>query len=127
FQSTQPGARCFGSFAIRPLRTTEGNPIETASYFQPWEFFLICDTNSFGDNFIPESNLRVSVREIISFTWVPPMSTTRILFFIATLARASYSPNPNFWKNPRFSGFPVVAAGGQHSTDRKSTRLNSSH
>src|SRR5204862_410744 len=52
------------------------------------------DTNSFGDNSIPESNLRVSVREIISFTWVPPMSTTRILFFIATMQRAPLFAEP---------------------------------
>src|SRR5215212_5894186 len=83
-QPAQPVARCFGSFTTRWFRTTEGKPIEIASYFQPAECFRIWETSSFGDSFIPESNFRVSFREIISFTCVPPMSTTRMFFFIAT-------------------------------------------
>ena len=85
FQPTQPGARCFGSFMIRPLWTGAGKPIDMASYFQPSAVVLICATNCFGESFVPESNLRFSLREIISFTWVPPMSMTRI-FFIEVLS-----------------------------------------
>src|SRR5437763_17137212 len=85
FQPTQPGARCFGSFMIRPLWTGAGKPIEMASYFQPSAVVLICATSCLGESFVPESNLRFSLREIISFTWVPPMSMTRI-FFIEVLS-----------------------------------------
>src|SRR3954469_12620023 len=84
FQPTQPGARCFGAFTMRWSRTTDGKPIERASYFQPAVLALICETSSLGESVIPESNFRVSLREIISFTCVPPISTTRTFFFIAT-------------------------------------------
>ena len=33
-----------------------------------------------GDNFVPDSNFRFSLREIISFTVVPPISMTRTFF-----------------------------------------------
>ena len=40
-----------------------------------------------GDKVIPESNFRFSLREIISFTVVPPMSMTRTFFMRGYLLR----------------------------------------
>src|SRR4051812_15526867 len=80
FQPTQPDARCFGFFMMRPLWTGAGKPIEIASYFQPSAVFFTWEINCFGESFVPESNLRFSPREIMSFTWVPPISITRIFF-----------------------------------------------
>ena len=80
FQPIQPLARFFGSFIIRPFFTGAGKPIETASKSQSAATSLILATNSFGLNFGPESNFRFSSGEIIIFTWVPPISTTRIFF-----------------------------------------------
>jgi len=73
--------RCFGSLRICPSRTGAGNPIEIASNFQSVISGLICATIARGVNFGPDLNFRLSVREISSFTFEPPTSITRILFF----------------------------------------------
>jgi hypothetical protein len=86
FQPTQPGARFLGSFTMRPFLTGAGKPIEMASYFQPSAVFLTCEISCRGESFMPESNFRFSLREIMSFTCVPPMSMTRIFFFMKFLS-----------------------------------------
>src|SRR5215475_8500971 len=78
---TQSWPRCFGSLTILPLRTGEGNPSETTSNFQSATSGLIAVTIARGVNFRPDLNFLLSVREIISFTFEPPTSMTRILFF----------------------------------------------
>src|SRR6266545_3008652 len=78
---TQPWPRCFGSLTILPLRTGAGNPSEIASNFQSATSGLIWSTIARGVNFRPDLNFLFSVREIISFTFEPPTSMTRILFF----------------------------------------------
>src|SRR4029453_15831636 len=78
---TQPLPRCFGSLTILPLRTGEGNPIEMAWNFQSATKGLIWSTIARGVNFRPDLNFLLSVREIISFTFEPPTSITRIFFF----------------------------------------------
>jgi hypothetical protein len=40
----------------------------------------------------------------------------RFRFRLHPSPASSYSPNPNFWKKPRFSCFAPTTAGGQHST-----------
>src|ERR1700682_5994579 len=78
----QPGPRCFGSFMMRPSRTTEGNPIEIASNFQPPVVSFIFPTKSRGVIAGPDSNSRLSRSDISNFTWVPPISTTRTFRFM---------------------------------------------
>ena len=78
---TQPLPRCFGSLAILPSRTGEGNPSDTASNFQSATSGLIWFTISRGVSFPPDLTFLLSEREIISFTFEPPTSMTRILFF----------------------------------------------
>jgi hypothetical protein len=63
------------------LRTGEGNPSETASNSQSATSGLIWFTIARGVNFRPDLNFLLSAREIISFTFEPPTSITRILFF----------------------------------------------
>src|SRR4051812_22338933 len=108
FQPTQPAARCLGAFTICCFRTTEGKPIEIASYFQPWALALILETSSFGESVMPESNFRVSRWEIISFTAVPPMSTTRTFFFIATRLRAKLFAEPEFLEEAALLRLPSL-------------------
>src|ERR1041385_678175 len=84
---TQPLPRCFGSLTICPPRTGAGKPIEIASKLQSAALRLICATNCFGRMVEPESNMRRSRGDIRSFTWVPPMSTTRTFFFIPQPSR----------------------------------------
>jgi hypothetical protein len=64
-----------------PLRTGEGNPSEIASNFQSATSGLIWSTIARGVNFRPDLNFLLSAREIISFTFEPPTSITRIFFF----------------------------------------------
>ena len=78
---TQPRPRCFGSLTILPFRTGEGNPIEIASNSQSATRGLISFTIARGVNFRPDLNFLLSPREIISFTFEPPTSITRIFFF----------------------------------------------
>ena len=78
---TQPRPRCFGSLTILPSRTGEGNPSEIALNFQSATSGLISFTIARGVNFRPDLNFLLSPREIISFTFEPPTSMTRILFF----------------------------------------------
>jgi len=78
---TQPLPRRFGSVTILLSRTGEGNPIEMALNFQSATSGLIWSTIARGVNFRPDLNFLLSVREIISFTFEPPMSMTRTFFF----------------------------------------------
>ncbi len=70
---------------IRPFWTGAGKPIEMASNFQPATIDLIFATICLGVIRGPESNFRLSFRDIISFTFVPPISMTRILFVFFTI------------------------------------------
>src|SRR5438034_2965981 len=79
----QPGPRCFGSLMIQPLRTGAGNPIEIASNVQSCNSELSWVTSSRGVISGPDLNFRRCAREIISFTFDPPTSMTRIFFFTA--------------------------------------------
>jgi hypothetical protein len=56
-------------------------PSETASNSQSETNGLICFTVAPGVNFRPDLNFLPAAREIISFTFEPPTSITRILFF----------------------------------------------
>src|SRR5262249_52791289 len=78
---TQPRPRCFGSLMILPLCTGEGNPSEMLSNSQSVTSSLISSTIARGVSFPPDLNFLLSAREIISFTFEPPTSMTRILFF----------------------------------------------
>jgi len=78
---TQPRPRCFGSLTILPLRTGEGNPSEIASNSQSATSGLIWFTIARGVNLRPDLNFLLATREIISFTFEPPMSMTRTFFF----------------------------------------------
>src|ERR1700730_6757792 len=80
---THPLPRCFGSRIMRLSRTGAGNPIDTASNFQSPTVCLNRLTNSRGLRFGPESNCRELLSDRSSFTWVPPMSATRIFFFMS--------------------------------------------
>ena len=63
-----------------------GNPIEIASNFQSLTSGSICATISRGVNCGPDLNFRFPTREIISFTFEPPMSMTRIFLSITTVS-----------------------------------------
>jgi hypothetical protein len=78
---THPLPKFFGSLRIRPSRTGAGNPMEMASNSQSLTNGLICGTSSRGVKVRPDLNFRFSAREIISFTFEPPMSMTNIRFF----------------------------------------------
>src|SRR5712675_3231105 len=80
----QPSPRCFGSFMIQPLRTGAGNPIEIASNVQSCNSELSWVTSSRGVISGPDLNFRRWAREIITFTFDPPTSMTRIFFFTAS-------------------------------------------
>src|ERR1044072_4229467 len=78
---TQPLPKCFGSLTILPLRTGGGNPCEIGPNFQSATSGLIWSPIGRGVNFRPDLNFLRSPREIISFTFEPPTSMTRIFFF----------------------------------------------
>ena len=128
----QPLPRCFGFPRIRPLRTGAGKPIEAASKSQPRAACLNLPTNSFGAICGPEANSRSTRPDMSSLTQVPPISTTRILFFMnahpVAVARR-YRPRPNNRPtrrdNPLGSGLAAVMAG-QHSTISKARKRNNS-
>ena len=83
---TQPWPRCFGSLTMRPLDTSDGNPIEMQSNFQSAISGLIWDTISRGVMRGPDLNFRFFAREIINFTCVPPTSISKIFFFMIVSA-----------------------------------------
>src|SRR5262249_35672908 len=83
---TQPLPRCFGSITILPSRTGEGNPSETASNSQSATSGLISFASARGVSFCPDLIFLLSAREIISFTFDPPTSTTRTLLLISTVS-----------------------------------------
>src|SRR5438094_8767626 len=101
---TQPRPRCFGSLTILPLRTGEGNPSEMASNCQSATSGLIWFTIARGVSFRPDLNFLLSVREIISFTFEPPTSITRILFFnfVFELSPAWVTPATPYLTAPTF-------------------------
>src|SRR5690349_9040434 len=77
----QPGPRCFGSVMIQPLQMGAGNPMETASNLQSRNRGLSSLTISRGVIAGPDLNFRRWAREIITFTFEPPISITTIFFF----------------------------------------------
>src|SRR5215216_5548868 len=81
----QPEPRCFGSQTIQPFRTGDGNPIEIVWKVQSCTSDLIRATISRGVISGPDLNFRRCAGEIIAFTLEPPMSMTRIRFFIFCL------------------------------------------
>src|ERR1051325_8278763 len=121
----QPAPRCFGSLTIQPLRTGAGNPIEIASKVQPRTNDLSSVTRSRGVMSGPDLNFRRCEREIITFTFDPPTSMTRIFFFTAfpissvqtrrfPLQPQSVPADPHavFWPNPQaFSSVRVILPG----------------
>src|ERR1043166_1386289 len=83
----QPLPKCFGSLVIRPLRIGTGKPMDTLSNFQPGTVPLNPARNCFGPIRGPEENARSSRSDISSFTYVPPISTTRTFLFIGDRPR----------------------------------------
>jgi hypothetical protein len=76
---TQPEARLWGSATGRPRSTNPGYPIAMPSNFQSRVILRTPDTNRAGVMRGPEANARLSTcPEASSFTWVPPMSMTRM-------------------------------------------------
>ena len=67
---------------MRPSRTGAGNPIEMALNFQSLTNGFISATIARGVKFGPDLNFRLLRREIINLTLEPPMSITRIFFFM---------------------------------------------
>src|SRR4030095_3066579 len=101
---THPRPRCFGSLTILRLRTGEGNPSEIASNSQSATSGLIWLIIAPGVNFRPDLNFLLSAREIISFTFEPPTSITRILFFKIAfeLYLAAVKPAVSYLSAPTF-------------------------
>src|SRR6476659_9006791 len=102
-----PAPRCFGSVMIQPLRTGAGNPIEIASNVQSFTSDLSWATSSRGVISGPDVNFRRCAREIITFTFDPPTSMTRIFFFTA-------SPISSL-RSRRFRLQPQSAPTGRHA------------
>src|ERR1044071_862941 len=77
-----PLPKCLGSFAIRPLRTGAGNPMEARSNFHPHAVSLSFAISCCGLIREPEGNSRSSRDDRSSFTVVPPTSTTKTFLFM---------------------------------------------
>src|SRR5271165_4385442 len=74
---TQPLPRLHGSVTGRFRSTGPGNPIETASYFQPGVIFFTPATICLAVSAGPDANFRGSHSPLTStFTWLPPTSIT---------------------------------------------------
>src|SRR5262249_23685230 len=84
---TQSLPRCFGFRRIRPLRTGAGKPIDATSNFQPATVSLNLERNGFGVIRRPDGNSRSTRSDISSLTKEPPISMTRILFFMSARPR----------------------------------------